>query len=382
MNPQKLRFYRLEKQNLIQQAPAEKTLQLINDHIALHATDFLTPFFSLWARIQNFDTKLLFDQLNQAKNIVKARAFRGTIFLMHQENYMATRGAAEIFLATQFKEFKKRIERIEPEWKTLEKKIIALLTGKQSLTINQIKKQLSVDLKGELRQLIFSYLEFNGTLIRTGQRYLIDPVNLYGLAEEWLPQISSSKIDSEAALAEIMKKYIRLFGPVCLEDICWWFPISKTVARKIQQLSDLQLLNVELNGKEYFWEQADYEQFLKFNPRQTDTTIINFLPYEDHFPKAYKIRGWYISAETTPQVFNVGKIDWGQLRPSIWVNGEIVGRWELEFTDQTKTAIKIKIVDLNKIVVSQPRTKKMIEEKRIELQKFSNEKLVPLMAKK
>ncbi len=382
MNSQKIRLYRLHKQNLIQPAPGSATQQLLDQHLALHATDNLTPYFSLWARIQNFDPSSFFQQLNQVQDIVKARAFRGTIFVMSVENYFYVRAALNQILASQFKEFQKRIVRLESNWEKRTAEILQLFSGQRSLTVTQIKKHLSADLNGELRQLIFSYLEFTGTLVRTGQRYLIDPVNQYGLAEEWIPRLCLIKYEPELALAEIMNKYIRLFGPVSLEDLCWWFPLSKALARKILDLIKNEIIAEEANENEYFWEKSDYDQFLAFEPPPATVPIINFLPYEDHFPKAYKIRDWYISAASTPRLFNVGKIDWGQLRPSIWLNGEIIGRWELEFTDNSKSELKIKVLNLNEGLTSDQPIKQLIAARQEELQKFSNEKLLPLMRKK
>lgn len=382
MNSQKIRLYRLHKQNLIQPAPGSATQQLLDQHLALHATDNLTPYFSLWARIQNFDPSSFFQQLNQVQDIVKARAFRGTIFVMSVENYFYVRAALNQILASQFKEFQKRIVRLESNWEKRTAEILQLFSGQRSLTVTQIKKHLSADLNGELRQLIFSYLEFTGTLVRTGQRYLIDPVNQYGLAEEWIPRLRLIKYEPELALAEIMNKYIRLFGPVSLEDLCWWFPLSKALARKILDLIKNEIIAEEANENEYFWEKSDYDQFLAFEPPPANVPIINFLPYEDHFPKAYKIRDWYISAASTPRLFNVGKIDWGQLRPSIWLNGEIIGRWELEFTDNSKSELKIKVLNLNEGLTSDQPIKQLIAARQEELQKFSNEKLLPLMRKK
>ncbi|MHA2065470.1 MAG: hypothetical protein ACXABY_13940 [Candidatus Thorarchaeota archaeon] len=121
--------------------------------------------------------------------------------------------------------------------------------------------------------------------------------------------------------------------------------------------------------------------------------IIWFLPYEDHFPKAFFERSWYLSDEMRPRVLpklrghywppeclpppddvkvtgatNVS----GEIRPTIWVNGEIVGRWELEKKND-EFGISFKIIQKVR-----PKYDNMISERARELEDFVNTRLVPI----
>ena len=115
--------------------------------------------------------------------------------------------------------------------------------------------------------------------------------------------------------------------------------------------------------------------------RKIDFPVVNFLPYEDHFPKAYTIRNWHLSEEIVSKLYKVGRMDWGQIRPSIWVNGEIMGRWEIDFVDEKKTEMKVEIVYLEKKTSQSKEIVKLIDEQKEELEIFANEKLIPLMKK-
>ena len=52
------RLFQLAKQNLIRKVKLNEYSKLFIEHIALHSTDYLTPYLSLWARVKNFDPKL------------------------------------------------------------------------------------------------------------------------------------------------------------------------------------------------------------------------------------------------------------------------------------------------------------------------------------
>ena len=64
----------------------------------------------------------------------------------------------------------------------------------------------------------------------------------------------------------------------------------------------------------------------------------------------------------------------GEIRPSIWLDGQIIGRWELDKVEGEK---KYQIV----WSVYQPisdEIKEIIEIERLKLQKFINHRLVPI----
>ena len=79
-----IRFYQLQKQNLLTKANSRQFNNLLTEHIALHSTDYLTPYLSLHARIKNFEPELLFNELKQAGEAIRIRAFREMAFVNHR----------------------------------------------------------------------------------------------------------------------------------------------------------------------------------------------------------------------------------------------------------------------------------------------------------
>ncbi|MHA1186994.1 MAG: hypothetical protein ACTSSK_09005 [Candidatus Heimdallarchaeota archaeon] len=122
-------------------------------------------------------------------------------------------------------------------------------------------------------------------------------------------------------------------------------------------------------------DHRDYESF----DFSLDEPIINFLPYEDHFPKAFTIRNWFISEELAEKLTDKGTINMGQIRPSIWINGEIKGRWEINWLDDKKTKLEIQLTYLSDDVIKTPNIMKLVENERITLEAFYNAQLIPVM---
>ncbi|HEX9971891.1 MAG TPA: crosslink repair DNA glycosylase YcaQ family protein, partial [bacterium] len=184
MDFEKIRFYQLHKQNLLAKADPGEYRKLLLDHIALHSTDYLTPYLSLWARVKEFDPKALFNDLNDPFNALRMRIFRGTIFVIHRENLKYIWGASKIFLISIVRQNEKFLLKAGFDLVAIEQELIRLLSQKKELSANELKKQLPDYLKGEFLSYALRYFEFAGMLVRTNHRYITDRVIRYGLMAE------------------------------------------------------------------------------------------------------------------------------------------------------------------------------------------------------
>ena len=128
-------------------------------------------------------------------------------------------------------------------------------------------------------------------------------------------------------------------------------------------------------------EKDDREKFEDFRLEDEQNPVINFLPYEDHFAKTYLNRDWFLSAEIAPLVQKEGTIFLGQIFPSVWLNGKIIGGWEMNWVDNAKSEMKVKITNIYGKLNLPRKISQLIETQRKELEDFVNEKLVPLMNK-
>ncbi len=380
MDLKKVRYYHLVKQNLAEKASPENYERVLKEHIGLHSTELLTPYLSLRARIKDFDPEVLYEDINIRRNVVRLNAFRGTAFMVHRDNLRAILGSARQFLLPKLTENLKYIDKFSVNIDQMVKEITALLSGNSQLAVKEIKKELSGKCDPDHVTLAIRILNLRSIVVRTGQRYITDKSIKYGLLNEWLPDEDFDELDAEISLENLILKYIRIFGPVCLEDICWWLPATKTAVRTVLERLGSRIVYISFNGSEYIMEKEDSEKFKEFNMSKIKEPIVNFLPYEDHFPKAYTVRNWYISDEKKSLLFAFEKkTDYGQLRPSIWLNGEIAGRWETEWADSKKSAMNVKVLGEDFISSLPARTVKQIENERQELENYINEKLLPLM---
>ncbi len=379
-----IRYYHLQKQSLLSKIDQNDFEEILKKHIGLHSTDYLTPYFSLWARVEKFDPVDLFQAISKDKSAVRMRAFRRTVFVVHRENLEIIIGSMMLFLDKHKRNNIKDMVKMgmeEGSYERMREDLIKLLRKESPLTTSQIKKELSSKWSGEWIKSSLHLLEFEGMIARIGQRYITDRTIKYGLFEDYIPELKRETFDTEKSLRALFRKYIQQFGPITIDDFSWWLPLTKTETKKIIEFMNDDIEEFEFNSKQYLMLKEDYKSLMNFDDSKIDFPVVNFLPYEDHFPKAYTIRNWHLSEEIVPKLFKVGRMDWGQIRPSIWVNGEIKGRWEIDFVDAKKTEMKVEIVHLEKEISKSKELTQIIEEQKKELEHFANEKLIPLMKK-
>jgi hypothetical protein len=139
-----------------------------------------------------------------------------------------------------------------------------------------------------------------------------------------------------------------------------------------------KLVPVDLFDREYVMDKEDHARFEKFAPPKFTIPRLFFLPYEDHFPKAYMDRRLFLAEKAIPLVYEVAPLQRGQLRPTIWLNGTIIGRWEMEWMDKKKNKARVRIVSILEKYKDNEEVASQIKDKRLELENFINEKIAPL----
>ncbi|PSL47982.1 winged helix DNA-binding protein [Chitinophaga niastensis] len=144
----------------------------------------------------------------------------------------------------------------------------------------------------------------------------------YALLEERAPVIKL--IDTDAAIAELSKRYFLSRGPATLQDLAWWSGLSISDAKKGIELNKKQLAHMVVNGQAY-WLAAD----TKFSSKQTPTTYL--LPSYDEYAVAYKDRNDILRPEY------IEETGYGIFKPTIVIDGQIAGTWKR--TEQTQKVI-------------------------------------------
>ncbi|WP_409429233.1 winged helix DNA-binding domain-containing protein [Mycobacterium sp. SMC-11] len=302
--------------------------------IGLHATDPATPYLSLWARSSPFGVADLDSALYEKRSLVKHLAMRRTLWMVDPADLPAVQAAASDRVADT--ERRKLIAEVakagvaDDGEKWLTQAAAAVLRH-----LDENGPASSAALRAALPELAGTYdpapgksyggqthLAPRALTVLGAQGHIVRGPNDGGwtssrpqwtTAADWLGE-PGVKITAEAAQADLVRAWLRAFGPATAEDIKWWFGTTKTAIRKA--LSDIGAVDVDLHGTPGHALPDDLEPEPDVEPWGA------LLPGLDVTTMGWYHRDWYLG-EHRGQLFD----NTGNAGPTVWWNGRIVGGW-------------------------------------------------------
>jgi Winged helix DNA-binding domain len=132
--------------------------------------------------------------------------------------------------------------------------------------------------------------------------------------ERWFPDgIPDLAVDD--ARAELVRRWLRAFGPASRDDVKWW--TGWTVGATRQALDAIGAVEVGLAANEIGYALAD-----DLEPTDPPDHWVALLPALDATTMGWTRRDWYLGPHRTA-LFDTS----GNAGPTIWVDGRVVGGW-------------------------------------------------------
>ena len=132
--------------------------------------------------------------------------------------------------------------------------------------------------------------------------------------ERWLPG-GLPQLDADEAAAQLVRRWLRAFGPGTAADLKWW--TGWTMTRIRRALAQVAPVEVALDGGHTGLVLAD-----DIEPVRAPEPWAALLPALDPAPMGWQERGWYLGAHRE-RLFDRS----GNIGPSVWWDGRIVGGW-------------------------------------------------------
>ncbi len=138
--------------------------------------------------------------------------------------------------------------------------------------------------------------------------------------------------DHGAAAAELLRRWLRAFGPATATDIRWW--TGWTARQATAALEELDVAEVRLDGDATGYVLAD-----DIEPPRAPRPWVAFLPSLDPTIRGWKERDWYLG-DHGAALFDRN----GNAGPTIWADGRVIGGW-VQRTDGTMATKLLERVD-------------------------------------
>ena len=321
-----------ERHRLLPRTRTDDLTVLADDLVALHSTDPVTVYLSAMTRMVHPSIAAVERALYADRSLIRHHAMRRTLWLATPEVVRQLHAAATRKLVRP--EHKRVIKLLtesgvaDPEaWlEDARGQILAYLDEHGPTTARELGRRVpalrqplvmapgtrwQATVSAHTRML--TLLGFEGRVLRgppTGT--WVSGAYAYATADDWLPG-GLGELDEQTAAGQLVRRWLRGFGPATTADVVWWFGWTKSLAAAA--LTAAEAVPVELTDGPGWLAVDD-------RPAPEPEPWVAVLPALDPTTMGWKQRGGYlpdVAAEAFDSVGNGG--------PTLWVDSRIVGAW-------------------------------------------------------
>lgn len=311
---------------------------VVDDLVALHATDPASVYLSLVARRPHTTAAEIAESVYDRRDLVRMMGMRRTMFVVTRDTAPVVQCAAADAVAARLRraltaELSDVVDGADRWLAALEQAVVdRLVTDGDATAVDLARAEPRLatrigDPDGRygavaITNRVLTLLAAQGRIVRgrpgggwTASRYRWSPMS------RWFPE-GLPRLDPPRARAELVRRYLERFGPVTEADVAWWSGWSLSETRKALQAAGPT--EVVLDGDQVGWmathpDAADGPG----SDEQAEGSGVALLPALDPTPMGWKDRDWYLDADLRAALFDRS----GNIGPSVWCGGRIVGGW-------------------------------------------------------
>ncbi len=329
------RRQRLQTRHLLTQSTRAAELATVADAmVALHATDPATVYLSAWARMSGGSQTDIADALYSDKAAIRMMGMRRTLFVVSRDVAPVVQASSALGVAaTQRRRLLAQLKQAgvadnAEKWlddvsasalTALEKRGSAFANDlvKDEPRLNTMldllpDKDYAVPQKVTSR--ILTILALQGKIIRgrpmggwRGNR------NQWWPADDWIPD-GLGGLEVESARVELIRRWLRTFGPAPIADLAWW--TGWTLGQVRTALKSVDTVEVDTDGAPGLVLADDLDITIEPDPSAA------LLPALDPTPMGWSQRDWFLGQHRA-QLFDRS----GNIGPTIFWQGRVVGGW-------------------------------------------------------
>jgi hypothetical protein len=288
-------------------------------------------YLSLMARRPTLTLGDLEEALVNDRSLVRATAFRGSLFLIASEDYplyfralydtLSTTGMSRLrsegIEEAQLQRFAEKLRGEPFGMPRQESEIITLLyPGKE--------RRPGVDVERTLLRKLCDL----GILVRTTSKGWKGNQFNYALAQQWLEGVTLAPEQVDQARVEVVRRYLRAYGPARLEDAAWWTGLAVADVRRVLEVLGREVVKFPVDGLGEglvtLREVADQTRKGGGQPAS-----ILFLPLWDAYPLGWRDRTRVVEPRFAPWVYDPA----GNTTSIIVEEGRCIGLWQFRDGD-------------------------------------------------
>jgi Winged helix DNA-binding domain len=323
------------RHHLAPAARAAGVVRVAEDLVGLHGTDPASVFLAAAARMRQPEVAAIERALYEERTLLRMLGMRRTMFVVPVELAPVVQAACTDAIAAAQRRLllqllaKSGIGADDPgRWlEEAEEAAVKALAARGQALASELAEddprlreqiQLAEGKSYAARQSVVTRVLFvlaaEGRVARGRPRgSWISGQYRWSLIESWLPQ-GMAEWSTEAAQAELVRRWLASFGPGTAADLRWWTGL--TAGQVKRALAAVGAVEVDLDGVPGLVLAGDLE------PPAPAEPWVALLPALDPTVMGWSGRGWYLG-DHGPALFDRN----GNAGPTVWWDGRVVGGW-------------------------------------------------------
>jgi len=309
-------------------------VEVARDLVGLHATDPATVYLAARARMLDPGVAAVEQALYEDRALVRILGMRRTMFIEPVELMGVVQAACTDAIATQQRRLlvdlvgRAGLADDPPGWiEDVEKVAVNALEARGGATAAELAK----DDPRLARQIVFAegkpyegrqsvvsrillLLAAEGRIVRGRPRgSWVSGQYRWSVVDAWLPG-GVPAWSLQEAQAELVRRWLRGFGPATIADVKWWTGLPMGQVRRA--VAETGAVEVDLDGTPGLVLPDDLD------PVPASEPWVALLPALDPTTMGWAGRDFYLDPHR-PALFDRN----GNAGPTIWLNGHVVGCW-------------------------------------------------------
>jgi hypothetical protein len=319
--------WRQRRQHLEARAPRAALLDVVADVAGLHAQVFSSAVLTLWARVEGLERDAVATALWEERTLMKTWAMRGTLHLLPAAELPTWVGAQGVLkprhhAPSWLRAFGLTREEAEATLDAIPQVLEGRTLTRAELAEAVAERTGAAHLNEKLREGFGSLLKpaaFRGDLCFAPSA---GPEVRFARPADWLGPWAP--LEPDAAMAEVLRRYLAAYGPAAREDFARWFGMTSPAhaGRLIAALGD-EVVPVAVEGRPVWMLAAHLPDLQAAAPRET----VRLLPAFDHYVVAApRDQDAVVPAGRKAAIYRPQ----GWLSPVLLVDGRMAGLWRHE----------------------------------------------------
>jgi len=322
----KIARFRLRRHHLSDEPPQD-AVTICRDVCGVQAQVMSAAHLQLWTRNHALTRAEIESALWQTRTLVKTSLMRQTLHLIPADEFHVYIASLKPSRVAQALRAMARCGIVREEGEALTPLIM------EALSAGPLRRpEIAAAVRPKVSKRVRSFMELSWSMIRVP---VAEGLICYGRgegnqivfirADQWLPKLARKSIPVTEAQCELLRKYLRAYGPATLTDFAHWSGISMQEVKTLRPLLEAELVEVPGGNKNCMLLREDVAALNENsgNENSGKEACIRLLPIFDSYLLAHREKDHLLSAQHYKRVYR----NQGWISPVVLIDGAVAGVW-------------------------------------------------------